>query len=194
MFIVEALHKLKAGGMMVPKTIAAEDFIEEYSIALNGVPVHGLAVVVAKLKRGEYPNIPVEFMPLPAALAAMARAETKTIVDDLVRVRERKETLLDLNRQADVPTEERQRQVERVRALRKSFLKQRKQEKSAAAGAVHEPMDSAKAEYWSKISNLPDATEIDADQRAFRRQIENEIDAVPAPEAMTEPVTDDVAW
>lgn len=195
-FIAECLHKLKSGGMLVPKSISAAEFLNEYTIALNGVPIHGLMVAVAKLKRGEYP-VPSDFMPLPAALAAMARAECRVMIDDIARLREKKNTLEFIAAPPEVTTEERKRQVERVRDMRKNFLRQHQESKTATFAAGHIPMDNDQADYWSKIQDLPDAKSVDADQAAFRRKIAGEIAAVEPRADPIEPpagATDDIEW
>jgi hypothetical protein len=178
-FIAECLHKLKAGGMLVPKSIAAADFMNEYTIALGGVPQHGLMVVVAKLKRGEYPAISAEFMPLPAQLAAMARAECKLVRDDITRLRERKITLEESTKQPDTSPEERDRQIARIRDMHAQFKANNQAAREASSGVQHEPMDPGKAEYWSKIQALPDKKELDAHQVAFRRRIAADVDGAP---------------
>lgn len=191
-FIAECLHRLKSGGMLVPNSIKAAEFLNEYTIALGGVPVHGLMTVVAKLKRGEYPGVSAEFMPLPAALAAMARAECRVVLDDLARLREKKSTLVEVVKPPELSPEERKRQIAAVRAMRLAFKRDHENAKAAVFSSVHIPMDNDKAEYWSKIQSLPDASSIDTDQAAFRRKIGNEVAAVeprppvPAPIAVDE--------
>lgn len=182
-FIAECLHKLKSGGMLVPKSIAAADFLTEYTIALGGVPEHGLKVVVVKLKRGEYPDVNPEFMPLPAQLAAMARAECRVLRDDIARLREKQSTIADLNKQPENTPEERRRQIARVRELHAGFKQANEAARDAQLGVVHEPMDAEQAAYWSQMQALPDRKQISAEQKAFRRKIGEEVAAAPVPEA-----------
>ncbi|MDQ0132645.1 hypothetical protein J2T08_000546 [Neorhizobium galegae] len=187
---------LKSGGMLVPKSIAAADFIKEYTIALGGVPVHGLMTVVAKLKRGEYPDVPAEFMPLPAQLAAMARAECRVILDDVARLREKKNALSEAVKPAEISPEERRRQIESVRLMRTSFRLAHLESKASVFSPVHEPMDADKAEYWKKVAALPDAKSIDADQSAFRRKVASDLAAAEPKPAMAAPPSDDdfIPW
>lgn len=176
-FIAECLQSLKAGGMLVPKGIAAADFLREYSIAIGGVPHYGLMVVVAKLKRGEYTDVSAEFMPLPAHLAAMARAECRVVRDDIIRLREKRDAIAALKPQPKENEEERLRQLERIRSLHADFKATHTASKVGAASVLHEPMDDEKAEYWRKISELKDAAEPTAEQMAFRRKIGWQVDA-----------------
>lgn len=168
-FIAECIDKLKSGGMMVPKTIAAADFIREYTIALAGVPSYGLAVAVAKLKRGEYPDVKPDFMPLPALLAAIARLETKTIRDDLVRLREKEETLVEATKPREKTSEE---QLERIRKLHAQFKAAHAESKVGERfNPIPTEMTPEQLEYWEKIQAIKDADTITEEQRAMRRKV-----------------------
>jgi hypothetical protein len=168
-FIAECIDKLKSGGMMVPKTIAAADFIREYTIALAGVPSYGLAVAVAKLKRGEYPDVKPDFMPLPAMLAAIARLETKTIRDDLVRLREKEATLAEVAKPREKTNEE---QLARIRKLHAQFKAAHAESKVGERfSSMPEEMTLEQLEYWEKIQAIKDAETITEEQRAMRRKV-----------------------
>lgn len=73
--IAKAIAWLMDGGMMFPQSIKAADPIEEYRVVLKGVPICGLRAAFTKLKHGEYADLNPAFIPLPAALARMARDE-----------------------------------------------------------------------------------------------------------------------
>jgi len=73
--IAKAIASLMDGGMLFPQSIKAADPIEEYRIVLKGVPLCGLRAAFIKLKRGEYVDLNPAFIPLPAALARLARDE-----------------------------------------------------------------------------------------------------------------------
>jgi hypothetical protein len=168
-FIAECIDKLKAGGMMVPKTIAATDFLREYTIALGGVPGYGLAVAVAKLKRGEYPDVKPDFMPLPAMLAAIARLETKLIRDDLVRLREKEATLQEAAAPREKTSEE---QKERIRKLHAQFKAAHAESKAGERfNPIPADMTLEQLEYWEKIQAIKDASTITEEQHAMRRKI-----------------------
>jgi hypothetical protein len=168
-FIAECIDKLKAGGMMVPKTIAATDFLREYTIALGGVPGYGLAVAVAKLKRGEYPDVKPDFMPLPAMLAAIARLETKLIRDDLVRLREKEATLQEAAAPREKTSEE---QKERIRKLHAQFKAAHAESKVGERfNPIPADMTLEQLEYWEKIQAIKDASTITEEQHAMRRKI-----------------------
>lgn len=168
-FIAECLNNLMAGGMLVPKGIAPGEFIREYTIALSGIPAHGLAVAVAKLKRGEYPDVKHEFVPVPSMLAAIARLETKAIRDDLVRLREKETTLQEAAKPREKSSEE---QLARIRQLHAQF------KAAHAEGKVGERFNSIPAdmtpeqlEYWAQIEAIKDAPTITEEQRAMRRRV-----------------------
>jgi len=73
--IAKAIASLMDGGMLFPQSIKAADPIEEYRVVLKGVPICGLRAAFIKLKRGEYTDLKPDFIPLPAALARLAREE-----------------------------------------------------------------------------------------------------------------------
>lgn len=172
-FIAECLDKLKSGGMMVPKGIAPADFVREYTIALGGVPGYGLAVAVTKLKRGEYPDVKPDFMPLPAMLAAIARLETKAIRDDLVRLREKEATLAEVAKPREKTSEE---QKERIRQLHAQFKAAHAESKVGDRfNPIPTEMTDEQLEYWSKIQAIKDADTITEEQRAMRRKIASSI-------------------
>jgi hypothetical protein len=89
------LASLMDAGMMIPASIQAEDKVEEYRIALKGVPLHGLRTVFVKLKRGEYDIENRSFIPLPSEMAAMSHAECRSLRDDRARANERLRTISD---------------------------------------------------------------------------------------------------
>lgn len=74
--IAKAIASLMDGGMLFPQSIKAADPVEEYRIVLKGVPICGLRAAFIKLKRGEYADLNPAFIPLPAALARLAREES----------------------------------------------------------------------------------------------------------------------
>lgn len=158
--------------MTLPDGVKPEDLEAVYGYALSDVPAFGLKRAVEKLIKGEY-DIRRGYIPKPPELAAMARAEAKVIRDDLTRLREKRATLLDLQKK---PQPVSQDSLDRVRAMLGRFRAD--QEASAArhrGEPVSEPMTDEKAEYWRRIEALRDAPEVSADQRAFRRKIEMDL-------------------
>ena len=73
--IAKAIASLMDGGMLFPQSIKAADPVEEYRLVLKGVPICGLRAAFIKLKRGEYTDLKPDYIPLPAALARLAREE-----------------------------------------------------------------------------------------------------------------------
>jgi len=175
-FIAKALDALKRGGMSVPSGIAPADFIREYSIALTGVPVCGLKTAVAKLKRGQYESVNPGFMPTPAELAAICRLEARPVLEDRIRKRETLETLRPAEKQVDRSPAV----MARVRAKLGNFRQEHAAQK--IGGAIpQEPVSPERAAELAKMLALPDAREVSAEQMAYRRKIEMDIDASETP-------------
>lgn len=163
--VKESISSLIRAGLLFPSSIKAEDAPMVYGFALTNISTHGLRHAVTKLIRGEYEYINRAFIPLPPELAAMARAETRLIVEDLSRLKAR--------RAAMVPPEPEKRDeamIARVRALRMQHKEQHAARK-AVATIPQEPMTDEKAEYYRRIMSLRDAPDITAEQAAYRRKI-----------------------
>jgi hypothetical protein len=93
--IAKAIASLMDGGMLFPQSIKAADPVEEYRIVLKGVPICGLRAAFIKLKRGEYVDLNPAFIPLPAALARLARDEAAGKTDLRRMASEHRRGLLD---------------------------------------------------------------------------------------------------
>lgn len=170
--IVLVLNGLMDGGMLFPASIRAKDKIGEYHKAMADCPSVGLRKAAIKLKRGEYDNINLAFIPLPAKLAAMARAEARSEREDRARLRERVKAI---EEQESKPAPRDPNVIARIRAKHQAF-----KQDHAAAKAISEippqPISAEKAEYYSKIMALNDAPGgPDAEQSAFRRKIAGDI-------------------
>lgn len=174
-FIATALNALKRGGMLMPKGIAPEDFIKEYTLALSSVPRSGLMTAVAKLKSGQY-EIDHAFLPRPAELAAMARLEAKSDRDDLIRKRAMAEALAPSQKLPDRSPEV----MARVKSKLAAFRAETEARKAKDGGLVlHEPITPERAEYLSQIMALKiDAPNLTAEQLAYRRKAERDINEV----------------
>ena len=170
--IALAIDMLKRGGMMVPASIQSSNVIGEYRSAMAAVPKVGLSVAVAKLKTGEYPRKDHAFMPHPAELAAMARAEARTTREDLIRMRDVLDSITHKPEEIDRSPEV----MARVRAMRTEAVQELR---SASATIAHEPLTAEQAEYWAKIQAIKDAPNgISAEQQAFRRKVAADLEAV----------------
>ncbi|WKL27033.1 hypothetical protein Q1M63_23090 [Sinorhizobium meliloti] len=67
----------------------------------------------------------------------------------------------------------------RVRARLNQFKQEHAASKAAAGGiVVQEPMSPERAEELERILALPDARSVSAEQMAYRRKIEMDLDAV----------------
>ncbi|MBD9635454.1 hypothetical protein IB277_03940 [Ensifer sp. ENS07] len=84
----KCIASLMDAGMMIPGSIQSEDPIEEYRIALKGVPLHGLRTVFVRLKRGEYDMPNRSFLPIPSEMAAMANLECRSLREERMRASE----------------------------------------------------------------------------------------------------------
>lgn len=82
--------------MQYPPSIAEDKAIDEYVLVLKDIPSCGLRKALTKLKRGQYENVTIDFIPIPAKLAALSTTEASGVIDQLSRLKSRKETLEDL--------------------------------------------------------------------------------------------------
>lgn len=170
--IARYLLSMRKAGMAIPAGMKPDDLEPTYGYALADVPAYGLHRAVEKLLKGEY-EIERGFIPRPPELAAMARSEAKVIRDDLARLRGRERTLKELS---EKPHEADEASKARVKALLANFRKSHADAKAKERGhPVHVPMSPEQAEYWSKISALPDAETISAENHEQRRKIGNEL-------------------
>ena len=174
--IVTGLTWLMKAGMAYPTTIPAGEEVAAYVAVLSNVPSCGLKKALTKLRNGEYENINLAFIPLPAELAAMSRAEAKTEREDLARLDEVRRTLAD--RQAPAATRASEESKARVRALLANFRAEHKASKEASkAPTIPEEMSPERAEYFRKIQSLPDAPEVTPEQMRHRNAIASRIEA-----------------
>lgn len=116
--VAEALGSLLAAGLPLSPTIDPEKAPAVYAFALANVSAAGLKRAVAKLIRGEYENINRSFAPSAPALASFARAEAKTITDDLARARLKRDSM-----KPPVAEKKSPESIARVQALVAGFVK-----------------------------------------------------------------------
>ncbi|PDT55057.1 MULTISPECIES: hypothetical protein [Sinorhizobium] len=219
--IGQCIEGLMSGGMRVSESITAANPIEEYRLSLRNVPVFGLRRAYVKLKRGEYENINLAFIPLPAELAAMANAECRILREDRIRKQETlraiedsvSRTLPSVHGLMDLRVKHRERANEL--AAKGFYLVAQgvdHQEFATLARSRELPAGSillwAIDEVWSPIAvrvnrsamhtrlkvqqtaisperadeiarmlALPDAKEVSAEQMAYRRKVEKDIEA-----------------
>ncbi len=219
--IGQCIEGLMSGGMRISETITAANPVEEYRLSLRKVPVYGLRRVYVKLKRGEYENINLAFIPLPAELAAMANAECRTIREDRIRKQETlraiedsvSRTLPSAHALMDLRVQQRERASELaaqgfclvaqgVDHLEFAHLAKSRE---LPAGSLHlwaidevwspiavrvnrsriqtrlnvkaEPISPERADELARMLALPDASDISAEQMAYRRKVQSEIEA-----------------
>lgn len=172
--ISKHLLSLRKAGMSIPSGMKPEDLEAVYTYALSEVPAYGLRKAVEKIIKGEY-AIKYGFIPLPPELAAMARSEARVIREDLVRLREKQETLATIaNGPAPEPDKD---AIARVAKMRREFLQWHNDEKIANGKMMaSQPMSEERIAMLEKISSLPDAKTISAEQQAYRRRVSAEIE------------------
>ncbi|MGC4393726.1 hypothetical protein [Agrobacterium sp. M50-1] len=178
-----AFRRLLMTGLSLPASMDAAKAPAIYAFALRGISSDGLTRAVEKVIRGEYENLNRAFMPTPPELAALARGEERTLVNDLVRLKDKREALTAKPVEKDRSPEV----MARVRALRQKA----KQELQSPSQNVptSAPMTDEQAAYWAKINSMVDANNVSAEQRAFRGKIAADLQAhEPAP--TKEPASD----
>lgn len=167
--IAEAMQSLLAAGLTLPSSMDPARAPAVYEFALSKVSKAGLKRAISKLIRGEYEHISRSFIPTPPELSAMARAETRTLVDDLARARARLASLT-----GETPPRVDPASRERVLAKIREIRGANDARKDVQRGyAFHDPMPADRAAYWQKIQQLQDAPEVNVEQQAFRRRVEN---------------------
>lgn len=168
--VSKGIRSLLSAGLSLPSGMQADKAPEIYEFALAGVPATGVQRAITKIIRGEY-DINRAFIPSPPELAAMARAETRSLRDDKIRLLERKKALEDA---APEPVSEEGRA--RIRGLLAKFRSQHAAKKAIAL-APETPMTEEQADYYRKIMALKDAAGVGPEQRAYRsviaRKVEN---------------------
>jgi hypothetical protein len=169
--VADAMRSLLAAGLSLPSSMDPEKAPAVYTYAITNVSAAGLRKAVSKLIRGEYEFLSKAFIPTPPELAAMARAETRSLSDDLARAKLKLQSIA-----PPEPSKVDEAGKARIRSLLQQFRSDNENRKARERGIiVHEPMTPEKAAHWAKIQTLPDAPEITAEQQAFRRKIEMEI-------------------
>lgn len=161
--VAKALRSLQAAGLGLPSSIDPKEVGKVYSFALSGLSQDALVIAVKKLVRGEY-NVNRAFIPTPPELAAMVRAEAKTISDDLVRL---KATAEAMRPPETVKVSEEGKA--RIRKMLEEYRASHRLAKEAERGNVVPEVTPEKIAMLSRIMELPDAKEITAEQMANRR-------------------------
>lgn len=175
--IATGLNYLLSGGMALPGTIKPADMIEVYAKTLLEVPACGFRTVLSKLRHGHYDNINLAFIPLPNELAAMSRAEAKGKREDLIRLRDKQRTLEELQ---SLPAPVTSDVKQRIRNMVAQFKAEVEAQKASAI--PQEPITEEKAEYYRQIMSLRDASDLSAEQMAYRRKIIKDVDSAAADE------------
>lgn len=175
--VAKALKTLQTAGLALSSTIAPGDAQTVYSYALAGLSHEALTTTCKKLIRGEYNIDRKAFIPIPAELAAMVRAEQRLISEEHVRLRDTIASIELLRPDNGTPEDPEARA--RVRRMLEGFRSWHQTEKEKTRGYAPEmPPSPEEIERWQKIMSLPDAKNLSAEQMAYRRKIEMDIDAV----------------
>ncbi|WP_322884284.1 hypothetical protein U8C35_09645 [Sinorhizobium medicae] len=176
--VAKALKTLQTAGLALSSTIAPGDAQTVYSYALAGLSHEALTTTCKKLIRGEYNIDRKAFIPIPAELAAMVRAEQRLISEEHVRLRDTIASI-ELSRPENGTTEDPEARA-RVRKMLEGFRSWHQGEKEKETGGYvpEMPPSPEEIERWKKIMDLPDARSVSAEQMAYRRKIGMDIDAV----------------
>jgi len=171
--VLRSLGAMQAAGMTIPAGIDPKKLGAVYGYALSGVPSCGLSVATQKLIKGEYagnPDILLGAIPKPPILAALCRLEARPVADERLRKRDILETVRPAEKTVDRSPE--------VMARIRARINQFRQEQAAAKvnAIVHEPVSPERAEALSRMLELPDARNISAEQMAYRRKIQTDIE------------------
>lgn len=165
--ILAGLKWLMDAGMAYSVSLKSGEEETAYLSILKAVPTCGLRKALTKLRHGLYENINHAFIPLPAELAAMSRAEAKAERDHLTRLNETRRTLEDNAKPAPEVSDEAKA---RIKAMLSSFRAAHQEAKLMARGG-HIPMTPEKAAMLAKIMDMPDAKNVTAEQQAYRRKV-----------------------
>jgi len=166
-----AFRRLLMTGLSLPASMDAGKAPAIYAFALRNVSAEGLTRAVEKVIRGEYDSINRAFMPTPPELAALARSEERILVNDMVRLKEKREALIAKPVEKDRSPEV----MARVRALRQKV--KRELQSPSQNMPTSAPMTDEQAAYWAKINGMVDANNVSAEQRAFRGKITADLQA-----------------
>ncbi|WP_234840044.1 hypothetical protein [Sinorhizobium meliloti] len=175
--VAKALKTLQTAGLALASTISPSDAQTVYGYALAGLSHEALTTACKKLIRGEYNIDRKAFIPIPAELAAMVRAEQRLISEEHVRL---KDTIasIELSRPENGTADDPEARA-RVRKMLEGFRswRQAEKEKETRGGIPEMPPSPEEIERWKKIMDLPDARSVSAEQMAYRRKVEMDIDA-----------------
>lgn len=175
--IAKVLVSLRSAGMGLPTGMKPEDVTTVYSYALSGLSTDALNIAAKKLIRGEYPIERKAFIPTPPELAAIVRAESRVISDDLVRLKDTAESM----RGPEKPKVDEAAKA-RIREKLAQFRADHAAQKAASkTPVVEEEMTHEQVAYFRKIQDLPDAPEITPEQMRHRNAIASRIEKAELP-------------
>lgn len=174
--VLRSLEVMQAAGMTIPAGIDPKKIDAVYGYALEGVPSCGLTIATQKLIKGDYagnPDILLGMIPKPPILAALAKAESRLAREDLARKREIAATLTHQPAEIDRSPEV----MARVRARLKQVRQEHEAYKATSGGFMApEPISPDRADQLARMLELPDARSISAEQMAYRRKVQADIE------------------
>lgn len=171
--ILRSLNVMQTAGMTMPAGIDPRKLLPVYQYALAGVPACGLSIATQKLIRGDYAgnaNVLLGTIPKPPVLAALAKSEAAATRAELARKREIAVAL-----SPTVPKARRSPEIrERVRVRLCQFRTDHAAAKAKAA--MPTPAQSPeRAEAFSRMRDLPDATDDAAAQQIVWKRLEHDM-------------------
>lgn len=171
---------LKRSGMKLPGDVDAEKIDRIYGFALKGCTADGLKTVTERLVQGGYPDLNPAFIPTPAELARLVRAEDTKAATARARAVEMVEAMKpDAPASAKVDDAARARIRAMVAGVKMAAKEARE---NSGRGAIPEaPITAEEADRISKILALPDAPNVTAEHMAARRRAEAKIENADPP-------------
>lgn len=171
--ILRSLNVMQTAGMTMPPGIDPRKLLPVYQYALAGVPACGLSIATQKLIRGDYAgnaNVLLGTVPRPPVLAALAKSEAAATRAELARKRE---IAVALN-----PTVPRARRSPEIRERVRVRLCQFRADHAATKAKMAMPPQAQspeQAEAFSRMRDLPDATDDAAAQQTAWVQLEHDV-------------------
>lgn len=167
---------LKRSGMKLPGGVDADKIDRIYGFALKGCSHEGLKAVTERLIQGGYPEINPAFIPTPAELARIVRAEDAKMAAARARAVELIEAMQPEAPAAAKVDEGAKERIRKMVAGVKLAAKEAK-ENEARGYRPEMPLSPEEAERYRKILALPDAKEVNEEHMAYRRRIAAKLEA-----------------
>ena len=161
---------LQRSGMAYPVSMDERMALSAYRSVLSSVPRGGLKKALGKLRRGEYENINLAFIPSPIELAAMSRLEAKQMISDVSRLKATRRQIEENKATNEKTAESKQRVRDMLEAI--------KAEREIVTLVVEDDMTEERRERMRKIMDMPDAQNVGREHIRFRGAVEKIIGGI----------------